>query len=93
MQKKEMSILNPKLSKPRSFNYKPRFYDPEREKFDEIRKRYASGDDYVPGQIVKTGFKREITRNEERRKRRKKPMRLTIMILLAAFLIYFFFVR
>ena len=46
----------------RVFNYKPRYYDPEK---DAVKEKFASVDgsmekkDYVPGSYVKGAFKRE----------------------------------
>ena len=38
----------------RSYNYRPRFYDPEKDRFRKNEKK--EGEDYVPGEYIKKSF-------------------------------------
>lgn len=84
------SIFN--TYKPRKFDYKPLYYNEEKEKAEQ-RKRQLN-EEYVPGDIIKSGMSKNRGRIEERRKSYKsKRMRFVVMIVLAAALIYFMFIR
>lgn len=54
-----MSIFRPHKSKPRQFNYIPRYYDPVKEEWERRRRELhgtSSGDDeaYSPGRYIRT---------------------------------------
>ena len=80
--------------KPRSFEYKPRFYDPVEEE-REARKRELLGENYAgkdeeyrPGQYIKQmRIRRGIIANREKSERRqRRTLRSIIMlVLLVAF--------
>lgn len=36
-----MSVLFPKVNKPREWDFRPRYYDPEKEKLQKLRERHA----------------------------------------------------
>ena len=66
-----MSIFRPHKSKPRQFNYIPRYYDPVKEERNLRRKQLhgtsseSDNEEYVPGKYVRTQREaREATRNE-----------------------------
>ncbi|MBE6232279.1 MAG: hypothetical protein IJN02_01750 [Bacteroidales bacterium] len=77
----------------RKFNYRPRFYDPEKE---ERRKKYGDyakkkeGEEYVPGKYVKGSLRdgnyqrtQEIGRNQK-----AIGMLTTLLLFLVVYLIY-----
>ena len=87
--------------KPRPFQYKPRFYDPEREKFREVKEAIdrelaekeliASGK--VPaGSSMKSGFLRNQMRSGRvtSKPSRASSSRLMVTLVLLAILIYIF---
>ncbi len=66
-----MSIFRPHKTKPRQFNYIPRYYDPVEEERNLRRKQLhgtsseSDGEEYVPGKYVRTQREaREISRGE-----------------------------
>jgi hypothetical protein len=66
-----MSIFRPPKTKPRQFNYIPRYYDPVKEERNLRRKQLhgtsseSDGEEYVPGKYVRTQREaREISRGE-----------------------------
>ena len=66
-----MSIFRPHRSKPRQFNYIPRFYDPVKEQREQRRRELhgtSSSDDatpYTPGRYIRTQREaREVSREE-----------------------------
>ena len=66
-----MSIFRPHKTKPRQFNYIPRYYDPVKEERNLRRKQLhgtsseSDNEEYVPGKYVRTQREaREISRGE-----------------------------
>lgn len=66
-----MSIFRPPKTKPRQFNYFPRYYDPVKEERNQRRKQLhgtsleSDEEEYVPGKYVRTQREaREIAREE-----------------------------
>lgn len=66
-----MSIFRPHKTKPRQFNYIPRYYDPVKEERNLRRKQLhgtsseSDGEEYVPGKYVRTQREaREISHGE-----------------------------
>lgn len=83
--------------KPRQFNYKPRFYNPEEEE-RERRKRFSDIDidakkdeKYIPGSIVRQGRIERMTISEQEKalKNRSSMIRLVIFMVLLATAAYF----
>lgn len=82
-----------KTSKPRQFEYRPRYYDPEKEAREE-RRRELLGDraespneQYRPGDYIRRNMqaRNRIEASKERnRKMRSTPIRLLIMVVLLA---------
>ncbi len=73
-------------AKPRKFEYKPRYYDPEKEAREQRRDellgaRPSQGGDYVPGEIIRSrmGARREAL--HQRRKGKGKTIILVVAIL------------
>lgn len=90
-----------KTRKPRQFEYKPRFYDPDKEAWEQRRKELfgeeetPSGKDekYHPGQYVEQmRFRRGIMAERQRNaKRRPAVMRLALLIALLGLLGWYIF--
>ncbi|MBQ6612100.1 MAG: hypothetical protein IIX19_00075 [Alistipes sp.] len=66
-----MSIFRPPKTKPRQFNYFPRYYDPVKEERNQRRKELhgtsteSDNEEYVPGKYVRTQREaREASRSE-----------------------------
>lgn len=73
--------------KPRQFDYRPRYYDPEKEARDkrreEILGKRAPDGEYVPGEMLRNRqMKRMIAADEGRHTKRKKGSTLMLIILL-----------
>jgi hypothetical protein len=92
-----------KVSKPKPFKYKPRYYDPVREEQEERERRIKAElgivDDQDPyshyaarikGQFLKAGGKRNKITDAARR---KSNNRLLVLILILALIFYLFFYR
>lgn len=85
-----MQIVFFSRPKPRQFEYKPRYYDEEKERREERRKALADAESGV-----QTNLKRDIDmrwRRIDRRNRHKsKSINLLVYLVIVAFLIYFLF--
>lgn len=75
-----------KLPKHKSFNYVPRYYDPEKEEMEERRKKLAmerghdiSDIEYVPGEALRHGAMRGFFQKKERANI-QSPIRVLIII-------------
>lgn len=86
-----------KRAKPRGFNYKPRYYNPEEEAREERRKQVLGADyqeayeqdadkkEYVPGQYVRQGgIRRNTSGISSRIVEKKRPSSRLVIIALAA---------
>ena len=72
-----------KMPKPRQFTYIPRYYDPELEKFDSVRKRTLNNDNASTRKTT-LSFSKQMT---DRRKAHKSSIiRLALIITLLAFI-------
>ena len=84
-------------SKHRTFDFIPRFYDPEKEKYLERRKKYGDEDideTELMKQRIKSGFKVKGRKVEPQyRSKRVKKSNIRLLIVLAAliFISYIFF--
>lgn len=73
--------------KARQFDYRPRYYDPEKEARDNRReellgKKVAEGE-YVPGEILRSRqMKRMIASDEGRHAKRKKGSTIILIVFL-----------
>lgn len=77
--------------KPRKFDYRPRYYDPEKEAREARRRellgdRMPEGDEYIPGELLR---QRRMQRMMESggAHRRKKPVGVLFLLLLLALLV------
>jgi hypothetical protein len=75
-----------KLPKHKSFNYVPRYYDPEKEEMEERRKKLAmergqdiSNIDYVPGGALRHGAMRGFFQKKEKINI-QSPLRVAIIL-------------
>lgn len=71
--------------KPKQFGYKPRYYDPDQEARDKRREellgvRPSDGEEYVPGDMLRTRQMRRKIATEEVSRRKKRSGR-TIMLI------------
>lgn len=85
-----MQIVFFKRPKPRQFDYKPLYYDEEKERKEERRKALADAE-----RGIKTNLKRDIDlrwrRIDRRNRHRSKSINLLIYLVVVALLIYFMF--
>ncbi|MBO7261706.1 MAG: hypothetical protein J6U95_02090 [Alistipes sp.] len=86
-----MSIFRPHKTKPRQFNYIPRYYDPVKEERNLRRKQLhgtsseSDGEEYVPGKYVRTQREaREISRGERSDEGMSKIRGLVVVTLVIA---------
>lgn len=79
-----------KTPKPRQFDYRPRYYDPEKEAREQRRKQLLGDDaqapegEYVPGQFIRNNMsaRRGMTAQTRNRQKTVRPMRMIIMLVL-----------
>lgn len=86
-----MKIVAFKTDKPRSFNYRPVFYDKKKEEMEERLKRYQDTDEADAER-----FKSKIRESWRRRERDTKKMSnrtFYIYIIFALALLYYIFLR
>ena len=86
-----MSIFRPHKTKPRQFNYIPRYYDPVKEERNLRRKQLhgtsseSDNEEYVPGKYVRTQREaREATRGERGSEGMSKIRGLVVVIVVIA---------
>lgn len=89
-----------KTRKPRGFNYKPRYYDPDKEEFERRRREVLGAEagtpdgdkEYHPGQYVRElRIRRGIVADRQRSKDKSGIRRLAILIVLSAALLWYIF--
>lgn len=93
-----MSFFRPPKTKPRQFNYIPRYYDPVREERDrrrrELHGRSTESDmeEYTPGRYIRTQREaRDAARGERADDGTRKIMRLVVVaavVVVAAMMLY-----
>jgi len=74
------SFFSPFKRHAKSFNYKPRFYDPQKEEREQRRAELSGerrdntdgGEEYVPGQYLRTQFEARAQRREKRQESGQK---------------------
>lgn len=91
-----MSLLFPKMRKPRGFNYQPMYWDPEKERKEERLKRIKKemgmlpeGEDYNPEKL-RGAFTGEIFKRR-RESQRKSNLTLILLIILLIGIAYFLY--
>jgi|GEM_PF-659534 len=87
---KIMEIVFFKSAKNRQFDYKPRYYDEEKERKEERRKAIEEGSEGNPA-----NFKRDIERRwkriDKKNRNKSKSVNLLVYLIVAALLVYFVF--
>ncbi len=83
-----------KLPKHKTFNYVPRYYDPEKEEMEERRKKLARelgqdtlNEDYVPGEAIRHGAMRGFFQKKEKANI-QSPIRVIIILAILLALAY-----
>ncbi len=87
--------------KPKPFDYKPRYYDPEKERRELRRKELCGPDAYTPQQEYKPGmYLREQARDRrshhisrDRDAKRNSMLRLAVILALLVLIAYMMFFR
>lgn len=86
-----MQIVFFKTAKPRRFDYKPRYYDEEKERMEELR-RISNGE----GEQRKADLKTEISRRwhtaDRKNRNTARGINLFVYLLIAVLLVYFVFI-
>ncbi|MBR6249870.1 MAG: hypothetical protein IKR17_01590 [Bacteroidales bacterium] len=92
-----------KVPKPHQFTYVPRYYDPEKERRDEIRRELekespeAGKDTYVPGDLIRNvGFKARHDRfdaDSHHKTLRRRSQLLTMAILVTLMVLGYYMFR
>lgn len=78
------------VAKPRTYQYIPRFFDPDKEAWEKKKGEYKArgyeygGDDYVPGQLVKRKRLHDALDSEK-----KKQDKMTLIIRVISFCFLF----
>lgn len=101
-----MSILFPKLNKPREWDYRPIYYDPEKERRKERLKelqeerrerelvsgerKSQAGEDYHHG-LERGSFRNAATHRESQRVNESRKTNIRFLIILLALLLLAFF--
>lgn len=87
-----MQIVFFKRPRPRQFDYKPRYYDEEKELREERRKTFEAAE---KGDVSSTTLKRNIDvrwRKADRRNRqRSKGVNVLVYLVIIALMVYFMF--
>lgn len=82
-----------KTPKPKKFNFKPRYYDANKERINEIMERYANKDDAQPEAMktrISQGFRSKgLSDRRYESKIRRKSNRTLLIVLVALALISF----
>lgn len=91
-----MSILFPKVKKPREWDYRPIYYDPEKEerkeKLRELQMQRGESDSSVKGHTLHRGsFREAADRNKSDRLRNKKHSSLLFWVIVLALLVFVFY--
>lgn len=73
--------------KPRQFDYRPRYFDPEKEAREKRREellgaRPSGGEDYVPGDILRRRRMQRMMESDNSVRRRKKRAGMLFLIVL-----------
>lgn len=81
---------------PRQFNYKPRYYDPDKEALErrkeELLGARPSGGEYVPGAIIRSkAAARQANPTASRSARKGRPLRTIAMVVLIGLIAYLIF--
>lgn len=74
------------IPKPKQFDYRPRYYDPEKEEWErrraELRGERTPEGEYVPGDLLRRRRMQRMFEADERRARARKKQRSTLSMIL-----------
>jgi t-SNARE complex subunit (syntaxin) len=87
-----------KLPKHRTFNYKPRYYDPIKDEVQErvklIEQEMSEGKEYTPGANIRGNMKRQLRSSRtEVKKNRGQMLIIRLVLMLIIFLVLYFVQR
>jgi len=85
-----MQIVFFKRPQPRQFDYKPRYYDEEKERKEKRRKAIEEGDTGNP-ENFKQDMQRRWRRVDKQNRNKSRGVNLLIYLIVAALLVYFVF--
>jgi len=86
-----MNIFFFKRPKPRPFNYKPIYYDPEKEEAEERKKSLNALQDKDPREHMRAEIRRKWKVERKSTDKKNEIFRIFFYILLAGFAIYLIF--
>jgi hypothetical protein len=86
-----MNIFFFKRPKPRSFNYKPIYYDPEKEEAEERKKALNGLKDNDPGEHMRAEIRRKWKVERKNTDKKQNLFRFLFYIIIAIFAIYLIF--
>lgn len=97
-----MSILFPKVNKPREWDYRPIYYDPEKEERKERLRRLQAEREQKEGKEVEGGYKTTLHRGSFReaaeryktdrtRTKRNSNLRFWIVLLILLLVVFYYF--
>lgn len=90
-----MRIVFFKTTKPKQFNYTPRYYDPDKEALKEREQQIkqemglTDGDDTPRVSLIKGQMRRQFEQNRRSRAKGKSTLRLIVIIAVLLLLVYF----
>ena len=77
-----------KTEKPKQFEYKPRYYDPEKDAIEQKRKAMGLSDEQTHSEQLRARMQHEWSRRKERQKRqRSNTIKLLVFVALVILLI------
>jgi cation transport ATPase len=77
-----------KTEKPKQFEYKPRYYDPEKEAIEQKRKEMGLSDQQTHSEQLRARMQHEWNRRKERQRRqRNNTIKLLIFIALVVLML------
>ncbi len=87
--------------KPKAFDYKPRYYDPEKERREQRRRELCGPDTYHPNEEYKPGMylrnqireRRAYRISKDRDAKRNSMLRLAVILVLLVLVAYLMFFR
>ncbi|MCF8365363.1 MAG: hypothetical protein K9H16_06255 [Bacteroidales bacterium] len=85
-----MQIVFFKRPQPRQFDFKPRYYDEEKERKEERRKAIEDGS-VVGSKTLKRDIDRRWRRIDRQNRNKAKSINLLIYLIVVALLVYFVF--
>lgn len=86
-----MNIVFFKRAKPRQFDYKPRYYDPEKEELEQRRRELGLSKDMSHEERLRSEMRRKWGRPERKEDTYNKYIRTIIYLFVLSLLVYFIF--